>query len=188
MDYNRSFGSSRPTAKGAAESSDASGTNASTEPGAALPLGRLLDATRHGERTGCPFRDIRVLLKDAGLRPTRQRLALGWLLFAKGNRHISAEMLHDDALRAHFPVSLATVYNTLHQFTAAGLLRELAVDGARAFFDTNVSDHHHYYVEDENLVLDVAPTDVRLEHTPTPPDGYEVVSVEVVVRLRRKRR
>ena len=152
-----------------------------------LPVSHLLDPALHQPRTGCPFHDIRGLLKDAGLRPTRQRLALGWLLFAKGNRHISAETLHEEAQRARFPVSLATVYNTLHQFTDAGLLRELAVNGTSAFFDTNIGEHHHYYVEGENLVLDVQPSHLRVEPTPEPPAGYEVARVDVVVRLRRKR-
>src|SRR6266699_6953309 len=76
---------------------------------------------------GCPWHDVKSMLRDVGLRPTRQRLALGWLLFAKGDRHLTAEMLHEDAMRARFPVSLATVYNTLNQFTDVGLLREVAV-------------------------------------------------------------
>ena len=69
------------------------------------------------------------MLRTVGLRPTRQRMALGWILFAKGDRHLTAEMLFDEATRSRIPVSLATVYNTLHQFTEAGLLRQLVVDG-----------------------------------------------------------
>ena len=97
-----------------------------------LPIEQLSTEPSAGRRTGCPFHDVRAMLRDVGLRPTRQRLALGWLLFAKGGRHLTAEMLHEDALKARFPVSLATVYNTLNQFTEAGLLREVAVDGHRA--------------------------------------------------------
>ncbi|NJL07564.1 MAG: transcriptional repressor [Methylacidiphilales bacterium] len=151
-----------------------------------LPVGRLRDPAIHHGRTGCPFHDVRQMLKDSGLRPTRQRLALGWLLFAKGDRHISAEMLHEEAQRARFPVSLATVYNTLHQFTGAGLLRELAIDGSRAFFDTNVHDHHHFFLEEENQVMDVSSAAFRMDRTPEPPLGYEVERIDVVVRLRRK--
>ncbi|NJL08181.1 MAG: transcriptional repressor [Methylacidiphilales bacterium] len=151
-----------------------------------LPVARLRDPFLHHSRTGCPFHDVRQMLKEAGLRPTRQRLALGWLLFSKGDRHISAEILHEEAQRARFPVSLATVYNTLHQFTEAGLLRELAIDGSRAFFDTNVHDHHHFFLEQENELVDISPTDVTVEKTPEPPPGYEVARVDVVVRLRRK--
>jgi Fur family iron response transcriptional regulator len=152
----------------------------------ALPVAQLRDSSIHHGRTGCPFHDVRQMLKDAGLRPTRQRLALGWLLFAKGDRHISAEILHEEAQRARFPVSLATVYNTLHQFTGAGLLRELAIDGSRAFFDTNVHDHHHFFLEGENEVMDVPVTAMRLDRTPEPPPGYEVERIDVVVRVRRK--
>src|SRR5918994_5486545 len=93
-------------------------------------------------------------LRFAGLRPTRQRIALASLIFSKGDRHLSAEELHEEALRANVPVSLATVYNTLHQFTQAGMLRILAVEGAKTYFDTNVSDHHHFFVEGDNEVID----------------------------------
>src|ERR671927_182219 len=89
-------------------------------------------------RKGCPLSDLRDKLRRVGLRPTRQRVSLGWLLFGKGDRHMTAEMLFDEAVRARVPVSLATVYNTLHQFTEAGLLRQLAVDGSKAHFDTNI--------------------------------------------------
>lgn len=124
-------------------------------------------------------------LRTAGLRPTRQRVALGRLLFARGHRHISAEALHEEAQTAAVPVSLATIYNTLHQFTEAGLLREIAVDGGRTYFDTNVSDHHHFFVEGENRLIDMDGS-VELESWPEPPEGMEITSVEVVVRVRHK--
>src|SRR5678816_4093180 len=89
--------------------------------------------------TGCPWHDVKEMLRSVGLRPTRQRMALGWLLFGKGDRHLSAEMLYEEATKAKVPVSLATVYNTLHQFTDVGLLRQVAVDGSKTYFDTNVS-------------------------------------------------
>src|SRR5215510_5566802 len=76
--------------------------------------------------TGCPWHDVKSMLRDVGLRPTRQRMALGWILFGKGDRHITAEMLYEEATKAKVPVSLATVYNTLHQFTDVGLLRQVA--------------------------------------------------------------
>src|SRR5262245_27155020 len=103
--------------------------------------------------TGCPWHDVKSMLRDVGLRPTRQRMALGWILFAKGDRHITAEMLYEEANKAKVPVSLATVYNTLHQFTDVGLLRQVAVDGSKTYFDTNVSQHHHFFVEGENSLL-----------------------------------
>jgi Fur family transcriptional regulator, iron response regulator len=135
---------------------------------------------------GCPWHDVKALLRQVGLRPTRQRMALGWILFGKGDRHLTAEMLYEEATRAKVPVSLATVYNTLHQFTDVGLLRQIAVDGSKSYFDTNISTHHHFFIEDDNAVLDIPESDVVVGRTPTPPEGYEVARVDVVVRLRRK--
>ena len=117
--------------------------------------GAPLDAASAAGRRGCPLSDLRDRLRRSGLRPTRQRLSLGWLLFGRGDRHLTAEMLYDEAMRAKVPVSLATVYNTLHQFTEAGLLRQLALDGSKAYFDTNPSEHHHFFLEDEGQVLDM---------------------------------
>jgi Fur family iron response transcriptional regulator len=138
------------------------------------------------ELTGCPWHDTKAMLRQVGLRPTRQRMALGWLLFAKGDRHVTAEMLYEDATKAKVPVSLATVYNTLHQFTEVGLLRQVAVDGSKTYFDTNASDHHHFFVEGENMLFDIPGAEVIVGKTPRPPDGYEVARVDIVVRLRRK--
>lgn len=129
--------------------------------------------------------EIRSMLRHSGLRPTRQRLALAEILFGKGNRHISAENLHEEAMIQRVPVSLATVYNTLHQFTDAGLLREVAVDGSKTYFDTNVSDHHHFFVEDDDTVLDIEDDRMDVNHLPAAPEGYEISRVDVVVRLRR---
>lgn len=136
---------------------------------------------------GCPWHDVRTMLRQAGLRPTRQRLALGFLLFAKGDRHLTAEMLYEEASAAKVPVSLATVYNTLHQFTDAGLLRQVAVDAAKSYFDTNVSAHHHYFVEGENRLFDIPDSEVIVGKLPNVPEGYELARVDVVIRLRRKR-
>ena len=125
-------------------------------------------------------------VRAAGLRPTRQRVALASLLFAKGDRHLSAEELHEEAAAAGVPVSLATVYNTLHQFTEAGMLRILSVEGARTYFDTNTSDHHHYFVEGENRVFDIDECGISVSNLPEPPPGMEIVNIDVVVRLRPK--
>jgi Fur family iron response transcriptional regulator len=135
---------------------------------------------------GCPWHDVKTLLREVGLRPTRQRMALGWILFGKGDRHLTAEMLYEEATKVKVPVSLATVYNTLHQFTDVGLLRQVAVDGSKTYFDTNVSAHHHFFLEDDNALLDIPGTDVIMGKAPTPPEGYEVARIDVVVRLRRK--
>jgi Fur family transcriptional regulator, iron response regulator len=131
--------------------------------------------------------EIRSMLRQSGLRPTRQRMALAEILFAHGNRHISAESLHDEATIQRVPVSLATIYNTLHQFTEAGLLREVAVDGSKTYFDTNTGEHHHFYVEDDNEVIDIPPGQMGVGQVPEPSPGYEVIRVDVVVRLRRIR-
>ncbi len=141
-----------------------------------------------GDLTGCPWHDVKAKLREVGLRPTRQRMALGWILFAKGDRHVTAEMLYEEANHAKVPVSLATVYNTLHQFTEVGLLRQVAVDGSKAYFDTNNSDHHHFFIEDQNDLMDIPASDVVVGRAPVPPEGYEIARIDVVVRLRRKGR
>jgi Fur family iron response transcriptional regulator len=136
--------------------------------------------------TGCPWHDVKAMLRDVGLRPTRQRMELGWLMFGKGDRHFTAEMLYEEAAKAKVLVSLATVYNTLHQFTDVGLLRQVAVDGAKSYFDTNPTQHHHFFVEDENDLFDIPDADVFVGQPPVPPEGYEIARIDVVVRLRRK--
>lgn len=146
--------------------------------------------TVNGHMDPLKARDVQSIdrrVRDAGLRPTRQRLALASLLFAKGNRHLSAEELHEEAQSVGVPVSLATVYNTLHQFTEAGMLRILAVEGSKTYFDTNTSDHHHFYIEDENKIFDIPDTPVRVVNLPQPPEGMEIANVDIVVRLRPRR-
>ncbi len=131
--------------------------------------------------------DVSDILRRAGLRPTRQRVSLAEILFSKGDRHVSAELLHEEAVAVSVPVSLATVYNTLHQFTEAGLLREVAIEGTKTYFDTNVSDHHHFFIEGENEVFDIPGEGVGIGSIPQAPEGMEIVRVDVVVRLRPKR-
>ena len=143
-------------------------------------------AAMRGELNGCPWHDVRTMLRQVGLRPTRQRMSLGWILFAKGDRHVTAELLYEEASRAKVPVSLATVYNTLHQFTEVGLLRQVAVDGSKCYFDTNATEHHHFFVEGDDVLVDIPGAQVLVDKLPTAPDGYEIARVDVVVRLRRK--
>lgn len=145
-----------------------------------------LHAMQRGALTGCPWHDVKAMLRSVGLRPTRQRMSLGWLLFGKGDRHLSAEMLYEEATRAKVPVSLATIYNTLHQFTEVGLLRQIGVDGSKAYFDTNVTEHHHFFLEDADAIIDIPNADVTFGKPPAAPEGYEIARVDVVVRLRRK--
>jgi Fur family iron response transcriptional regulator len=138
-------------------------------------------ARRHGMAS-----EAKEKLRSVGLRPTRTRIALAHMLFTQGNRHISAEMLFEEASRAKVSVSLATVYNTLHEFTKVGFLRQVAIDSSKLYFDTNNMEHHHYYLEDRHELRDIPPTDVTVGKVPVPPAGYEIVRVDVVVRLRRK--
>jgi Fur family iron response transcriptional regulator len=126
-------------------------------------------------------------LKAAGLRPTKQRVALGLLLFGNGQRHVTAEMLHDEALSESIPVSLATVYNTLHQFTGAGLLREVAIEGSKTYFDTNTSDHHHFYFEHNGMLMDMGCETSPVLAVPEAPEGMEISRIDVLVRLTKKK-
>ncbi|GAA3843754.1 transcriptional repressor [[Pseudomonas] carboxydohydrogena] len=137
--------------------------------------------------TGCPWHDVNEMLQSVGLRPTRQRMALGWLLFGKGDRHLTAEMLYEEATLAKVPVSLATVYNTLNQLTEAGLLRQVSVDGTKTYFDTNVTAHHHFYLEGNHELVDIPDQNLMLQQMPDVPEGYEISRVDMVVRLRKKR-
>ncbi|MSP95054.1 MAG: transcriptional repressor [Alphaproteobacteria bacterium] len=125
-------------------------------------------------------------LRKAGLRPTRQRVALAQLLFGRGDRHVTAEGLHEEAAASGVTVSLATIYNTMHQFTRAGLLRDVTVDGARTYFDTNIGDHHHFYCEDDGTLMDIDGAAIAVAGVPTPPHGAKVDRVDVIVRLKRR--
>ena len=130
-----------------------------------------------------PFAPVIALLHKAGLRPTRQRMALARLLFDEGNRHVTAEDLHREAKNANIPVSLATVYNTLHQFTSAGLLREMVVEPGRVYFDTNLTSHHHFFFEDTGKLEDIPDNQVSVSQLPEIPKGTALNRVDVVVRV-----
>src|SRR6266513_1777927 len=125
-------------------------------------------------------------LRTAGFRLTRPRLALARLLFDADDRHVTAEQLHGEATAASISVSLATVYNVLHQFTAAGLLREVVVEPGRSYFDTNIDDHHHFFCEASGALQDIAGQDVMVSGIPMPPAGTEISRIEVIVRVRAK--
>lgn len=134
-----------------------------------------------------PAARARGWLAGAGLRPTRQRVALAALLVGDGrNRHVTAEWLYEAAALSGEKVSLATVYNTLKSFTEAGLITEITVDGSRTYFDTDVSDHAHYYWEDEGRVTDAPDGAVRVENLADAPEGTEIAKIDVVIRLRRR--
>src|SRR5689334_12410341 len=127
-------------------------------------------------------------LRRAGLRPTRQRVSLARLLFESGDRHVTAEQLHGEALAAAIRVSLATVYNTLHQFTAAGLMREVVVEPGRSYFDTNIDDHHHFFCESTGMLQDIPGAAVMVGDLPHAPAGTEISRVDVIIRVRRQDR
>ena len=127
---------------------------------------------------------VTARLRAAGLRPTRQRRLLANLLFQHGNRHVTAELLHREVVRSGSQVSLATVYNTLHQFTAAGLLRLVIVEPSRNYFDTNTEPHQHFYDEEGGELTDIAGDSIAVSGLPQPPKGMTVARVDVVIRLR----
>jgi Fur family iron response transcriptional regulator len=131
-----------------------------------------------------PYSEVIDRVRRAGLRPTRQRLALARLLFKGGDRHVTAEQLHGEAKSADIRVSLATIYNTLHQFTDAGLLREVVVEPGRSYFDTNIDDHHHFYYLDSGQLQDIPGEEVRLADIPDAPAGTRVDRVDVIIRVR----
>lgn len=122
-------------------------------------------------------------LRGAGMRPTRQRLMLGELLFDGADKHVTAEDLHALSRENNPPISLATIYNTLKSFSEAGLVREVAAPGHTTYFDTNTSDHHHYYLEGEGRLIDIPDSHVAIQGLPTPPDGKKMGRVDIIVHL-----
>jgi Fur family transcriptional regulator, iron response regulator len=131
-----------------------------------------------------PYSSALDRLRDVGLRPTRQRLALAKILFSgDGNRHVTAEELHSEARQNGVSVSLATIYNTLHQFTQAGLLNEVVVEAGRSYFDTNTEEHHHFFFERTNRLQDISAEVISVSKMPPPPEGSKVKSVDVIIRL-----
>ncbi len=127
--------------------------------------------------------DIADKLRNARLRPTRQRLSLAKRLFCGHDRHFTAEELHAEAASDDVSVSLATVYNTLHQFTQAGLLREVAAAGHKSYFDTNTSNHHHFFIESEGRLVDIPGGLMTVMGLPEAPEGKKIGGVDIIVRL-----
>ena len=138
---------------------------------------------------GCPWHDVKTMLREVGLRPTRrQRMALGWILCSpRATGTLPPRCSTKKPPRPKVPVSLATIYNTLNQFTEAGLLRHVAVDGSKTYFDTNVTEHHHFFIEGENALVDIPNAEAIVGKMPAAPAGFEIARVDVVVRLKRKR-
>ncbi|MCM0021573.1 MAG: transcriptional repressor [Tagaea sp.] len=130
-----------------------------------------------------PYAPLVERLKAAGLRPTRQRLQLLRILGEGGHRHLTAEQFAAEAKAAGFEVALATIYNTLHQFTQAGLLREVVVEPGRAYFDTNLGEHHHFFDESDSRLIDIPAAQVTVSALPAAPAGKRVARVDVIVRV-----
>ncbi len=128
--------------------------------------------------------DVAALLRHAGVRPTRQRQQLARLLFDGCDKHVTAEQMYDAAKQQGVPMALATVYNNLHQFTAAGLLRQVTVDAGCVYFDTHTGAHHHFYDTQTGQLTDVASAAVKVEQLPLPPAGRTIAQVDIIIRLR----
>lgn len=132
---------------------------------------------------GKKYESSAALLQAAGLRPTRQRIALADWLFDGYDKHVTAENVHASLVKMRSRVSLATVYNTLNHFTASGLLRQVAIDGGRVYFDTNISEHHHIFDESSGDLMDIPASSVRISHLPKLPNGKTMSRVDIVVRV-----
>lgn len=128
---------------------------------------------------------IREALLNAGLRPTRQRMAIGQLLLCGVHQHVSADALSQTIAQNGFNMSLATIYNTLNQFADAGLIRKISVSSQRTFFDTNVHNHQHFYIEDEDRMSDISGGLMQLFPSPQPPQGYSITKIDIVVSLQK---
>ena len=124
-------------------------------------------------------------LNSVGLRPTSQRMILAKLLFDGTDKHVTAEKLHYEVLTSQKKVSLATVYNTLHLFTELGLLREIIVDSDCSYFDTNTTNHHHFYREDTRELIDIDGSDIQIGHLPKPPEGSQITRIDMVIRTKK---
>jgi Fur family transcriptional regulator, iron response regulator len=128
--------------------------------------------------------EIKATLRHLGVKPSRPRIALAKILFGKGERHISAEMLFEEARDAHLEVSLATVYNVLRDFTDAGLLRHLTI-ASKSYYDTNSELHHHFYFEESESLEDIPVGYLQIERIPAAGRDYEITAIDVIVRVRR---
>jgi len=134
-----------------------------------------------------PYATALQRLRGAGLRPTRQRLALARQLLEAGDRHVTAEQVHEEVRKSGISISLATVYNTLHQFTDAGLMREVLVEPGRSYFDTNTAHHYHFYHHETGLLQDIPQDQLAVARLPTAPAGTSIDRVDVIVRVKPRR-
>lgn len=128
---------------------------------------------------------VRSVLKQAGLRPTRQRMALGQLLFLDHHRHVTPDSLYEESRLAGETLSVATVYNTLNQFAEAGLIRKISLNGERTYFDTETGDHTHFYIAAEDRLIDIPLQSISVGPLPAPPAGYRISKVDIMIQLER---
>src|SRR5262249_37525211 len=133
-----------------------------------------IDTTSRSLEAEPPMHDYEAMLRDVGLRPTQQRVALAHLLFSQGDRHFTAEKVYNEATQSNLQVSLATVYNTLNMFAKLGLLREIGVDGTTTYFDTRTGDHHHFFIEGAGEIRDIPTTEICIGKMGSVPEGYEI--------------
>jgi Fur family iron response transcriptional regulator len=133
-------------------------------------------------KNGALAKLVRGKLRAVDLRPTRQRVSLASLLFVAGDRHVTVDQLFAEAKSLRMPLSRATVYNTLHQFVAAGLVREIALYGSKVWYDTKTGSHCHYFDEDHAVLFDM-PVDLTPQLKLEPPKGKKIVGVDIIVRL-----
>ena len=146
------------------------------------PARQIVPKPTYDWKNGALARLVRAKLRSADLRPTRQRVSLASLLFVAGDRHVTVDQLFAEAKALHMPLSRATVYNTLHQFVAAGLVREIALYGAKVWYDTKTGSHCHFFDEDRASLYDM-PADLTSQLKIEPPKGKKIVGVDIIVRL-----
>ena len=130
--------------------------------------------------------DALKVLKDANLRPTKQRVSLVYNIYKYGNRHVNAERLHKEILDTGDNVSLATVYNTLHHLTNLGFLRQVKINARQNYFDTNISAHHHFFDKSNNSLIDISKDLIKIQGIPTPPKNKTVSDIEVIISIKNK--
>ncbi len=133
-----------------------------------------------------PFSPYSIALKkieESGIVPTKQRRVLAKIMFQKGNRHISAENLFDEVKKEDRKISMATIYNTLKQFTNLGLIREVVVDKNKSLYDTNNKPHYHLYIEDEGKIHDIPTDNINLD-LPAIPACLTLHNIDIIVRVR----
>tara|TARA_B100000700_G_C14937676_1_gene805186 strand:- start:223 stop:669 length:447 start_codon:yes stop_codon:yes gene_type:complete len=130
-----------------------------------------------------PYNNAINVLEKNGIRATKQRRVLAKLIFDKGKRHISAENLFDEVKKDDRKISMATVYNTLKQFTNLGLIKEIVVDQNKSLYCNNNQSHYHLYIEDESKVIDIPTKNIDL-NIPSIPACLQLHNIDVIVRIR----